>query len=69
MRTAGWLSCYVEKVLDFFVGMTVLRLMSFVMTPPTVSMPSESGATSRRRRSCECFSASPERTPPWTAAP
>ena len=46
--TAGWLSWYVEKTCDFFVGITVLRGMSFVITPPTVSMPSVSG--SRRRR-------------------
>ena len=51
METVGWLSAAVEKICDFFVGMTVLRLISFVMTPPTVSMPSVSGFTSRSTRS------------------
>jgi len=31
----------------FFVGMVVLRLMSLVNTPPSVSMPNERGVTSR----------------------
>mmetsp|Transcript_74161 Transcript_74161/g.204253 ORF Transcript_74161/g.204253 Transcript_74161/m.204253 type:complete len:278 (-) Transcript_74161:279-1112(-) len=63
--TAGWLSWYVEKTCDFFVGITVLRGMSLVMTPPTVSMPSVSGVTSSSRMSFT----SPRSTPPWMAAP
>ena len=39
--------------------------MSFVITPPIVSIPRESGVTSRRRTSFT----SPARTPPWIAAP
>mmetsp|Transcript_49404 Transcript_49404/g.139403 ORF Transcript_49404/g.139403 Transcript_49404/m.139403 type:complete len:253 (-) Transcript_49404:123-881(-) len=66
MVTAGWLSWFVEKICDFFVGMTVLRLMIFVITPPTVSMPSVSGVTSRSRRSCP---PSPLKIPACTAAP
>ena len=45
--------------------MVVLRLIIFVATPPIVSMPSESGVTSRSRTSLT----SPPRTPAWIAAP
>ena len=47
ISTEGWLSSAVVNVSDFFVGMVVLRSISFVKTPPFVSMPSESGVTSR----------------------
>ena len=67
METVGWLSAAVEKICDFLVGMTVLRLMSLVMTPPTVSMPSVSGFTSSSTRSP--VSSSPPSTPACTAAP
>lgn len=59
--TVGWLSAAVEKIWDFFVGMTVFRGMSLVITPPTVSIPMVKGLTSRRTRSP--VSCSPERTP------
>ena len=59
------MSSAVEKTSDFFVGIVVLRSMSFVKTPPFVSMPSESGVTSSRSTSLT----SPLRTPPWMAAP
>mmetsp|Transcript_7804 Transcript_7804/g.19261 ORF Transcript_7804/g.19261 Transcript_7804/m.19261 type:complete len:253 (-) Transcript_7804:920-1678(-) len=65
MPTCVWLSAAVEKVCDFLVGMVVLREMSFVITPPSVSMPRESGVTSRSKMSFT----SPRRTPPWMAAP
>mmetsp|Transcript_31801 Transcript_31801/g.78466 ORF Transcript_31801/g.78466 Transcript_31801/m.78466 type:complete len:370 (-) Transcript_31801:216-1325(-) len=65
MPTCVWLSAAVEKVCDFFVGMVVLREMSLVITPPSVSMPSESGVTSSSRMSFT----SPRSTPPWMAAP
>lgn len=60
-----------EKVSDFLVGTVVLRGMSLVMTPPavSVSIPIESGATSRRRRSCVFSEVSPVRMAAWTAAP
>jgi hypothetical protein len=45
--------------------MVVLRSMSLVMTPPLVSMPSDSGVTSSSRMSLT----SPLSTPAWTAAP
>ncbi|KAH9896805.1 hypothetical protein C8Q73DRAFT_687091 [Cubamyces lactineus] len=45
-----------------------LRSMSGVMTPPAVSIPSESGATSRRRRSWIFLDVSPARMAAWTAA-
>lgn len=69
MFTPGWLSAYVEKTWLFFTGMVVPRLMRAVMTPPAVSIPSESGATSRRSTSFVASEASPLRIPPWTAAP
>ena len=43
---SGWLSAAVENMLDFLAGMVVLRSMSLVKMPPSVSMPSESGVTS-----------------------
>ena len=44
--TDGWLSSAVENVSDLRVGMVVFRSISFVITPPFVSMPSDSGVTS-----------------------
>mmetsp|Transcript_47980 Transcript_47980/g.120077 ORF Transcript_47980/g.120077 Transcript_47980/m.120077 type:complete len:220 (-) Transcript_47980:778-1437(-) len=46
--------------------MTVLRLMSLVMTPPTVSIPKVRGVTSS---SSSSWPPSPDRIPAWTAAP
>ncbi len=63
--TELWLSAAVEKVSLFLVGIVVLRGMSVVMTPPSVSMPSDSGVTSRSSMSLT----SPESTPACTAAP
>ena len=60
-----WLSEAVENTCDFEVGIVVLRSMSRVMTPPSVSMPSDSGVTSRSRTSFT----SPPSTPAWIAAP
>mmetsp|Transcript_14961 Transcript_14961/g.25489 ORF Transcript_14961/g.25489 Transcript_14961/m.25489 type:complete len:305 (-) Transcript_14961:866-1780(-) len=60
-----WLSAAVEKVCDFFVGIVVLREISLVITPPSVSMPRDSGVTSSSRMSLT----SPRSTPPWMAAP
>ena len=57
--TELWLSEAVEKVSERFVGMVVLRGISTVVTPPSVSMPSDSGVTSSRRRSFT----SPDNTP------
>mmetsp|Transcript_9827 Transcript_9827/g.25403 ORF Transcript_9827/g.25403 Transcript_9827/m.25403 type:complete len:421 (+) Transcript_9827:150-1412(+) len=65
MPTCVWLSAAVEKVCDFLVGIVVLRGISLVITPPSVSMPRESGVTSSRRISFT----SPRSTPPWIAAP
>ena len=45
MFTPNWLSAYVEKTWLFLTGMVVPRLMRAIMTPPTVSIPSESDAT------------------------
>ena len=61
----GWLSSVVEKTSDLRVGIVVLRSMSFVITPPLVSMPRVSGVTSSRRTSLT----SPASTPAWIAAP
>ena len=46
MVTAVWLSSAVEKTWLFLVGIVVLRSISRVNTPPSVSMPSDSGVTS-----------------------
>ena len=43
ISTDVWPSSAVEKISDLRVGMVVLRSISFVITPPLVSMPSESG--------------------------
>ncbi|RNA39293.1 hypothetical protein BpHYR1_005078 [Brachionus plicatilis] len=49
--------------------MVVLRLIKAVMTPPAVSMPSDSGATSSNSKSCTASDLSPVRMAAWTAAP
>ena len=65
ISTDGWPSSAVVNTSERWMGMVVLRSMRRVMTPPLVSMPRESGVTSRRRTSFT----SPTRTPAWTAAP
>jgi hypothetical protein len=55
----------VEKTWLLRVGIVVLRSMSGVATPPSVSMESVSGVTSRSRMSLT----SPPSTPAWIAAP
>ena len=65
MLTVGWLSSAVLNTCDLRVGIVVLRVISVVMTPPSVSMPSESGVTSSSSTSLR----SPARMLPWTAAP
>ena len=59
------MSSAVEKVSDFFVGIVVLRSISFVITPPLVSIPRVSGVTSSSSTSLT----SPASTPAWIAAP
>ena len=51
MVTAFWLSSAVENVWLFLVGIVVLRSIRRVNTPPSVSMPSDSGVTSSNRTS------------------
>src|SRR6266851_2229820 len=63
--TDVWLSAAVENTCDREVGMVVLRSITLVATPPSVSTPSDSGVTSRRRMSLT----SPLSTPAWMAAP
>ena len=65
ISTPGWLSCAVLKIWDFFVGIVVFLEISFVQTPPNVSIPSESGVTSSNNTSLT----SPPNTPAWIAAP
>ena len=65
MVTAPWLSSAVEKTWLFFVGIVVLRSIRRVNTPPSVSMPSDSGVTSSSSTSLT----SPCSTPAWIAAP
>ena len=69
MCTPGWLSAYVENTWLFFVGIVVLRLISAVITPPAVSMPSVSGVTSSSSRPSVCFDLPPFRMNACTAAP
>src|SRR4030095_2103578 len=64
ISTCGWLSAAVENTWLRLVGIVVLRSISLVMTPPSVSMPSESGVTSRSSTSLT----SPATTPPRNAA-
>ena len=54
-RHASWTSVYL------IMRVVVLRSMSFVMTPPTVSIPVSKGMTSKNRESCACEDPSPER--------
>ena len=65
ISTDGWLSLAVENVSLLRVGIVVLAGISVVMTAPSVSMPRLSGVTSSSSTSLT----SPERTPPWMAAP
>ena len=65
IETAGWLSSAVENTWLFFVGIVVFLSISFVETPPSVSIPNESGVTSKSKTSFT----SPWSTPPWIAAP
>src|SRR5205085_329669 len=65
MVTAFWLSSAVENTWLFLVGIVVLRSMMRVNTPPSVSMPSDSGVTSSKSTSLT----SPCSTPAWMAAP
>ena len=65
MVTAVWLSSAVLKTCFFSVGIVVFFSTSLVMMPPRVSMPSESGVTSKRSTSWT----SPAKTAPWMAAP
>ena len=54
-----------EKISALRVGIVVLRSISLVNTPPLVSIPSDSGVTSRSSTSLT----SPLSTPAWMAAP
>ena len=63
--TAGWLSSAVEKTWLFLVGIVVFFSISFVDTPPKVSIPSDNGVTSNNNTSLT----SPWSTPAWIAAP
>ncbi|OPZ47562.1 MAG: hypothetical protein BWY91_03324 [bacterium ADurb.BinA028] len=65
MSTDGWLSAAVVKISDRLVGIAVLRSMSLVNRPPSVSMPRDSGVTSMSRTSLR----SPLRTPACRLAP
>ena len=47
METAGWLSSAVENTWLFLVGIVVFFSINFVDTPPSVSIPSDRGVTSK----------------------
>ena len=63
--TAAWLFSAVENTWLFFVGIVVFFSISFVDTPPSVSIPSDKGVTSKSNTSLT----SPANTPPWIEAP
>ena len=65
MSTADWLSSAVLNTWLRRAGMVVLRSITLVITPPSVSTPSDSGVTSSRRTSLT----SPLMMAAWTAAP
>ena len=65
MPTWVWLSAAVEYTCDFLVGIVVFFGIMRVKTPPSVSIPSDSGVTSSSSRP----DTSPRSTPPWIAAP
>ena len=65
ISTLGWPSEAVVKTSLLRMGIVVFRSISFVITPPSVSIPNDSGVTSRRSRS---FTVPPS-TPACTAAP
>ena len=65
ISTLVWPSAAVENTCDFFVGIVVFLSISFVNTPPKVSIPNDNGVTSNKTKSLT----SPESTPPWIAAP
>jgi len=54
-----------REVWLFLVGIVVLRSISRVNTPPSVSMPSDSGVTSSKEDVLDPRAS----TPPWIAAP
>ena len=58
-------SSAVENICSALVGIVVFFSINFVVTPPNVSIPRDNGVTSSNRTSFT----SPERTPPWIAAP
>jgi len=68
MSTPGWLSEYVVNVCVCLVGIVVLRLIREVITPPAVSIPRDSGATSSSSRSCTASDLSPCKIAACTAA-
>ena len=65
MSTDDWKLEAVVKIWLLRMGSVVLRSMTRVQTPPSVSMPSESGVTSSRSKPCT----DPDRTPPCKHAP
>mmetsp|Transcript_11978 Transcript_11978/g.32087 ORF Transcript_11978/g.32087 Transcript_11978/m.32087 type:complete len:258 (+) Transcript_11978:515-1288(+) len=65
ISTEGCESAAVENTSVFLVGMVVFLGISTVATPPKVSTPRDSGATSNKTMSFT----SPARTPACTAAP
>ena len=65
MSTDDWKLEAVVKIWLLRMGSVVLRSMTRVQTPPSVSMPSESGVTSSSSNPCT----DPDRTPPCKHAP
>lgn len=68
MVTVYWLSWYVVKTWDFLVGIYDPFGIILLITPPTVSIPSDKGVASIITIPPSSVSY-PQITPPWTAAP
>ena len=71
MSTADWNGAAVVNILLYLVGIVELRSISLVAMPPTVSIESESGVTSRSTiaAALEPAESVPPSFPPWMAAP
>ena len=60
LSSPGGVNFIIENTCDFFVGIVVFLSISFVITPPIVSRPSDKGITSNKTTSLT----SPANTPP-----
>ena len=75
ISTVVWLSSAVENTSDFLVGIVVFRGIRTVVTPPSVSMPSDKRVTSRSKHILHvaakhaALDGGPDRRPPRRGSP